>query len=265
MLLLYQIFDTAPSCISSFMVIRFFRFRRPSLSKGLLAGAIGGLAGGLAKAAAEVIYPPRVEGQPSPPVILVERVLERVGGRRLSPRQQKLAESSVHFAFSAAVGALYGAVAEYWPDATAGQGAAFARPARRHSRDRFARPGSDRASRSPAETGAAQRAAHPSCLRLRHGAFTPPHAGVALRKALNKAPRHLDRSRLAKARPAKWRGLLFASDGRRVSGFFRASWRPSEEVCRCRQASPYSRLRPAIVPSSPAPAAPALCCASWNR
>jgi putative membrane protein len=104
------------------MVIRFFRFRRPSLAKGLLAGAIGGLAGGLAKAAAEVIYPPRVAGQISPPVILVERI----AGRRLSPREQKLAESSVHFAFSALVGALYGAIAEYWPDATAGQGAAFA-------------------------------------------------------------------------------------------------------------------------------------------
>jgi putative membrane protein len=126
MLLLYQIFNAAPSCISSFMVISLFKFRRPSLSKGLLAGAIGGLAGGLAKAAAEVIYPPRVEGQISPPVILVERVLERVGGRPLSPHQQKLAESSVHFAFSAAVGALYGALAEYRPDATRGQGAAFA-------------------------------------------------------------------------------------------------------------------------------------------
>ena len=32
----------------------------------------------------------------------------------------------MHFAFGAAVGALYGALAEYWPDATAGQGAAFA-------------------------------------------------------------------------------------------------------------------------------------------
>ena len=38
----------------------------------------------------------------------------------------KIAESSVQFAFGAAVGALYGALAEYWLDATAGQGAAFA-------------------------------------------------------------------------------------------------------------------------------------------
>ncbi len=32
----------------------------------------------------------------------------------------------MHFVFSAAVGALYGALAEYWPEATAGQGCAFA-------------------------------------------------------------------------------------------------------------------------------------------
>jgi len=84
------------------MVISLFNFRRPSLSKGLFAGAMGGLAGGLVKAAAEVIYPPRVQGQTSPPVILMQRTV----GRPLSSRQQKIAESSVHFAFSAAVGAL---------------------------------------------------------------------------------------------------------------------------------------------------------------
>jgi putative membrane protein len=109
------------------MLTSLFNFRRrPSLSKGLLAGAIGGLAGGLIKAAAEVIYPRRVEGQISPPVLLVSRMVEHSGGPPLSPEQQKLAESSVHFVFSAAVGALYGALAEYWPEATAGEGCAFA-------------------------------------------------------------------------------------------------------------------------------------------
>jgi putative membrane protein len=104
------------------MVISLFNFRPPSLLKGLFAGVIGGLAGGLTKAAAEVLYPPRIQGQSSPPVLLIQRI----AGRQLSSRQQKIAESSVHFAFSAALGALYGAVAEYWPEATAGQGAAFA-------------------------------------------------------------------------------------------------------------------------------------------
>ena len=101
-LLLYCFVNARRSCISSFMVISLFNFRRPSLSKGLFAGAMGGLAGGLVKAAAEVIYPPRVQGQTSPPVILMQRTV----GRPLSSRQQKIAESSVHFAFSAAVGAV---------------------------------------------------------------------------------------------------------------------------------------------------------------
>ena len=103
------------------MAICFFKRRRPSLCKGLLAGAIGGLAGGLIKAAAESIYPPRVYGQTSPPVLLAERI----AGLSLSPREQKLVETCVHFAFSAGVGALYGAIAEYSPKVTAADGAAF--------------------------------------------------------------------------------------------------------------------------------------------
>ena len=35
------------------MAIPFLKLRRPSVRKGLIAGAIGGLSGGLAKAAAE--------------------------------------------------------------------------------------------------------------------------------------------------------------------------------------------------------------------
>jgi putative membrane protein len=105
------------------MALRFLKPRhRPSLSKGLLTGAIGGLAGGLTKAAAEAIYPPRVYGQTSPPVLVVERLL----GEPLTPREQKIAEACVHFAFSAGIGAVYGAIAEYWPGATAFGGAAFA-------------------------------------------------------------------------------------------------------------------------------------------
>ena len=96
--------------------------RRPSLCKGLLAGAIAGLAGGLTKAAAESIYPPRVEGQVSPPVLLTQRA----AGRSLRSGEKKLAEHSVHFVFSGVIGALYGAAAEWWPGVTAGSGAVFA-------------------------------------------------------------------------------------------------------------------------------------------
>ena len=105
------------------MALRFFKpRRRPSLWKGLLVGAIGGVAGGLTKAAAEVIYPPRVYGQTSPPVLLIERLLSKP----LPRRRQKIAELCVHSAFSAGIGAVYGAIAEYQPGATAFGGAAFA-------------------------------------------------------------------------------------------------------------------------------------------
>jgi putative membrane protein len=105
------------------MAVRFIKPRRPpSLCKGLLVGAIGGLAGGLTKAAAEAIYPPRVYGQTSPPVLLVERLL----GEPLTRRRQKTAELCVHSAFSAGIGAVYGAIAEYQPGVTAFGGVAFA-------------------------------------------------------------------------------------------------------------------------------------------
>ena len=105
------------------MPVRFFKpRRRPSVGKGLLVGAVSGLAGGLTKAAAEAIYPPRIYGQTSPPVLVVERLL----GKPLAPRRQKIAETCVHIAFSAGIGAVYGAIAEYRPGATAGGGAVFA-------------------------------------------------------------------------------------------------------------------------------------------
>ena len=104
------------------MAIPFLKLRRPSVRKGFIAGAIGGLAGGLAKAAAEAIYPPRLPGEISPAVLLVERF----AGLPLSPREQKVAETCIHFAFSAGIGAVYGVIAEYWRDATAARGGAFA-------------------------------------------------------------------------------------------------------------------------------------------
>ena len=100
----------------------FTKKSRPSLVKGLFAGAIGGLAGALTKAAGEAVYPPRVQGQPSPPVVLAERV----AGRRLHKKQKQLAETTIHYLFSALTGAAYGAAAEWLPAVTAASGAAFA-------------------------------------------------------------------------------------------------------------------------------------------
>jgi putative membrane protein len=95
--------------------------RQKSVLKGALAGLIGGLAGAGAKVVAEQIYPPRVQGQTPPPVVLAEQV----AGHPLPAAEQKLAMQGIHWAFGALAGAIYGAVAEYEPSVGAWQGAAF--------------------------------------------------------------------------------------------------------------------------------------------
>lgn len=77
-----------------------------SLLKGLLAGLIGGLAGAVAMAAAERLLPRRA---PAP----------------AEPAPDPLPPDAIHWSFGAAVGASYGAVAEYFPAATAKQGVAL--------------------------------------------------------------------------------------------------------------------------------------------
>ena len=80
-----------------------------SLVKGLIAGLIGGIAGAAAKHVAEKIYPPRVKGEPVPPGTLATTQ----GGE------------SVDWMFGASAGAVYGGVAEYYPQATSKEGASF--------------------------------------------------------------------------------------------------------------------------------------------
>jgi putative membrane protein len=77
-----------------------------SLFKGLVAGLIGGLAGVVAMAAAE-------------------RLLNRRAPAVAEPAPDPLSLEAMHWSFGAAVGAAYGAVAEYFPSATAKQGVAF--------------------------------------------------------------------------------------------------------------------------------------------
>ncbi len=89
--------------------------------KGALAGMIGGLAGAGAKVLAEKLFPPRVQGQASPSVVLAEQV----AGGPLSPKQQLAAAHSIHWGFGAAAGAVYGALVEMEPSAGAWKGAAF--------------------------------------------------------------------------------------------------------------------------------------------
>ncbi len=80
--------------------------RSKSLAKGLLAGLIGGLVGVVAMTAAERFLPRRAQAsaEPAKPASTLD---------------------GMHWGFGAAVGAAYGAVAEYFPTATSEKGAAF--------------------------------------------------------------------------------------------------------------------------------------------
>jgi putative membrane protein len=95
--------------------------RGRSLAKGLLAGLIGGLVATAAKTLAEKIYPPRTHGEAEPPEVLAEKV----AGYELAPSQKEAAVEAIHWGFGAVTGAAYGALVEYYPAATAKDGATF--------------------------------------------------------------------------------------------------------------------------------------------
>ena len=92
-----------------------------SLAKGLLAGLIAGLVATAAKSLAESYYPPRVHGEPEPPDVLAEKL----AGHHLRGREKTVAREAIHWGFGAGAGAVYGALAEYYPAATAKEGASF--------------------------------------------------------------------------------------------------------------------------------------------
>ena len=92
-----------------------------SLAKGILAGLIGGLVATAAKTLAERVFPPRTHGEPEPPAVLAEKI----AGHPLSGAEQTLAVESIHWGFGALTGAAYGALAEFYPAATAKEGASF--------------------------------------------------------------------------------------------------------------------------------------------
>ena len=91
------------------------------LAKGLIAGLVAGLAATAAKTLAERVYPPRVEGEPEPPEVLSEKI----AGHPLDETAKTIAAESIHWVFGAVAGAAYGALAEYYPAATAREGANF--------------------------------------------------------------------------------------------------------------------------------------------
>jgi putative membrane protein len=92
-----------------------------NLAKGLLAGMIGGLVATAAKTLAEKVYPPRTHGEPEPPEVLAEKI----AGHELAEAPKAVAAETIHWAFGAAAGAAYGALAEFYPAATGRQGTNF--------------------------------------------------------------------------------------------------------------------------------------------
>ncbi len=92
-----------------------------SLLKGLLAGLVAGLAATAAKSIAEKFYPPRIHGEPEPPEVLAEKI----AGHPLHGETKAVANEAIHWGFGAAAGAAYGALAEFYPAATAKEGASF--------------------------------------------------------------------------------------------------------------------------------------------
>jgi len=95
--------------------------RSKSLAKGAIAGLIGGIVATAAKTAAERIYPPQAHGKRETPALLKRRI----AGRQLTIRQREVAQTTIHWGLGAATGAAYGVVAEFYPAATAKQGASF--------------------------------------------------------------------------------------------------------------------------------------------
>ena len=91
------------------------------IAKGIIAGMIAGVVATAAKSVAERIYPPRTHGEAEPPEVLAEKI----AGHDLSGPTKTLATESIHWTFGAAAGAAYGALAEFYPNATSRNGASF--------------------------------------------------------------------------------------------------------------------------------------------
>jgi|ERR1035441_6234233 putative membrane protein len=77
--------------------------KQKSLAKGLIAGCVGGLVGAVAMAVAERMFPRVAKGE----------------------SEQQTPLEPIHWGFGVAVGAAYGVVAEFFPAATAKEGATF--------------------------------------------------------------------------------------------------------------------------------------------
>ena len=95
-----------------------------SLMKGMLAGLVGGLAAAVVKTAAERFFAGRTNGEVQTHAALAERFPEKMG-RLLTAGEELAAAETIHWGVGAGAGAVYGGVAEYFPAATAKDGASF--------------------------------------------------------------------------------------------------------------------------------------------
>ena len=95
--------------------------KHKSLAWGMIAGLIAGLAATAAKALAERIFPPHTHGEPEPQ----ELAVELVAGDTLTPVAKARLSEGLRWGLGATAGAAYGAVAEFYPEATARHGASF--------------------------------------------------------------------------------------------------------------------------------------------
>jgi len=90
-----------------------------SLAKGVLAGLIGGLVATVAKSVAEKFYPP-LHDEPDPHALPAKTLTGEDLALAPEPPAKKY-----HWGVDALAGAAYGAVAEFYPAATAKDGAGF--------------------------------------------------------------------------------------------------------------------------------------------
>jgi len=91
-----------------------------SLMKGMLAGMVGGLAAVVAKNVADRFFPAHSSGAAA---MLPEKASD--GHSLMVEEEAPVTVGSLHWGYGALAGAAYGGVAEYFPAATAKDGASF--------------------------------------------------------------------------------------------------------------------------------------------
>jgi uncharacterized membrane protein YagU involved in acid resistance len=103
--------------------------RRPSVWRGLFAGALGGLVGSIAMGQFHSLVLPKIEApsaeKEDATVKTASAISQSVFNHELSPAQKKIAGPVVHFAFGTGVAAIYGALVEFAPPVRAVWGMPF--------------------------------------------------------------------------------------------------------------------------------------------